>query len=534
MAEHQYIQLPPDSTGKKLMHRVEVILLYNVGTIDFVVGDTVVGGTSGAYGDITFVSGTTVSGEIHLNMHSQSAVTFTSGEDLEVLAVKFAEANGTGTPLYLPMTTLVSGENSQYTGIIDSRGSLKMKFHSGNPAVDITGRQEVVNPVTIAEYNFKYNKQSDVVSETIDGTATSTYIPLKSAVRFQCGTSSGDKVTKTSNPYHIIPEGITFGAIWTLWIGDEGKSNCRRRWGYFDAEDGWFFELNGTTLNAVQRSSATGVLVEWRVAQDDWNQDKVDGSGGDFNLSKVTLDVSKSNIYYMESAGGGGTTLGVYINGERIPVHSFVHSNYFSGVGIGQNNQLPLRWEQENTGTTASTSEMYVLSGIVSANTTSEALYNNRKGLGSLYTEAVSVGSDWTHMFSLRPAQTYQGKNNRAWIYPFLTTFISDTAAVVYTVSIAPSTTLADVGDGSWTQSGVGEYSLDSTNSTPFNQLVFDMAGPNEVVKCNHLQNGLGPGEAKLIRYSDITQSPMTCSVYCKSLGASTNVTMSFTWMELY
>jgi hypothetical protein len=535
MAEHQYIQLPPDSTGKKILHRAEVLLNYDNGVTAFTVGQRVTGETSGVTGDITYKSGTVSSGELHILLTSQSGVDFNDGENLQVDGVTKATANGTGTPIYFPGVSLISGHNTENHAVIDDDGSLYVRFDTGDPALDLAGRQEVVNPVPIAEYNFRYEgSSSNRVSFTTDGTASTTYMPTRDAVRMQVGMSTGDKVYAQSHEYHIFPAGISYGCIFALWVGDTGKSNCRRRWGMFDAEDGYYFEVDSTGINVVWRTSVSGSLVEYRIAQSNWNMDSIDGSEDLNNPSKKNLDVSKTNIYFIESAGSGGTTLGVFIDGKRIRIHSFLFANYFPGTAVQKSNNLPLRAELENTGETASTSELSIISGSVIANTTADALYATRKGLGSLHTGAKTVGQTWEHMFSIRAVQTYQGKDNRAWIFPYLTKFLSVTAPVEYVVSIAPTTELAGVDDGSWTQTGLAEYTIDSTNNSPFNLATYEFGGAGEAITCNHLKEGISPSEAKLIRYADITASPMTVSVYCRSLGVETDVSMSFTWMELY
>jgi hypothetical protein len=67
------------------------LLSYDTGTIAFNVGDTVTGGTSGATGIVTEVTeGDTTSGRIHLRNRNANA--YQAGEDLEVSAVKRAQA----------------------------------------------------------------------------------------------------------------------------------------------------------------------------------------------------------------------------------------------------------------------------------------------------------------------------------------------------------------------------------------------------------------------------------------------------------
>ncbi|MGD2072038.1 MAG: hypothetical protein PVG65_00910, partial [Candidatus Thorarchaeota archaeon] len=97
---HQYVQLPPDSTGKKLFHRAEIILTYKNGVTAFSIGDTVVCGTSGVTGDVVYVSGTVSAGDVHILLTIDSGTVIVDGEDLNVGGSKYAEANGTGSFYY--------------------------------------------------------------------------------------------------------------------------------------------------------------------------------------------------------------------------------------------------------------------------------------------------------------------------------------------------------------------------------------------------------------------------------------------------
>lgn len=66
------------------------LLSYDTGTVAFVVGDTVTGGTSGATGIVTEITeGDTTSGRIHLRARNSTA--FSNAEDLEVSAAKNAQ-----------------------------------------------------------------------------------------------------------------------------------------------------------------------------------------------------------------------------------------------------------------------------------------------------------------------------------------------------------------------------------------------------------------------------------------------------------
>ena len=73
---HQMIRVPPDSTGKKVFHRVEVLLPYDNGTVDFSEGDKVTGVTSGLIGTVLHIDGITASGTIHILLDASASMDF--------------------------------------------------------------------------------------------------------------------------------------------------------------------------------------------------------------------------------------------------------------------------------------------------------------------------------------------------------------------------------------------------------------------------------------------------------------------------
>ncbi|MEY2912554.1 MAG: Puniceispirillum phage, partial [Cyanobacteriota bacterium] len=74
------------------------------------------------------------------------------------------------------------------------------------------------------------------------------------------------------------------------------KAGLRQRVGYYGAANGFYIERDGTSAYFVERSSVTGVVTNTQVAQADWNQDPLDGTGP----SGLTLDSSKAQILYMD------------------------------------------------------------------------------------------------------------------------------------------------------------------------------------------------------------------------------------------
>ena len=126
------------------------------------------------------------------------------------------------------------------------------------------------------------------------------------------------------------------------------KDNLRQRIGYFGAQNGIYYELEGSTAYFVERSYTTGALVETRKSQAEWNVNTL-----------ASLDKSKAQIFWIdiEWLGLGTVRCGFIIDGKIIHCHSFHHANLIESTYI-TTASLPLRYEIKNTGTTASNSTL--------------------------------------------------------------------------------------------------------------------------------------------------------------------------------
>jgi hypothetical protein len=136
---------------------------------------------------------------------------------------------------------------------------------------------------------------------------------------------------------------------------EPAKDNLRQRVGYFNAANGLYIELEDDTLSFVERSSVTGSATETKVAQANWNVDKLDGTGP----SGRTLDITKAQILWMdiEWLGLGTVRMGFVIDGLFVHCHSFHHANLITSTYI-TTASLPLRYEIINLDTTATISTL--------------------------------------------------------------------------------------------------------------------------------------------------------------------------------
>lgn len=216
---------------------------------------------------------------------------------------------------------------------------------------DAFGRLRTSSPFTIFDSQHRY-QENDKWDTALNGGGTKTYVANESAINLTVPTTSGAYVyreTKRVFPYQpgkslLVMASFAFAA---------SKANLRQRIGYFGTQNGIYLEQDGTTTYIVRRSYVTGSVVNTRVAQADWNGDKLDGTG----LSARTLDLSKTQIFWLdiEWLGVGDVRCGFVVDGRMVIAHTF-HGDNVNATSYMTTAVLPLRQEIENTDTTASAS----------------------------------------------------------------------------------------------------------------------------------------------------------------------------------
>ena len=223
----------------------------------------------------------------------------------------------------------------------------------GGTNVDAFGRMRVSNPLTLFDSSHRY-ADNNLWASSITGTAAATFNANEGLVNLTVGTASGDQIIRETIKVFSYQPGKSLLVMSTFVLGD-AKANLRQRVGYYGAANGLYFEREGSSLYFVERSSVTGSVVNNRVAQADWNQDPLNGTGP----SGITLDASKAQILYMdiEWLGLGTCRMGFIIDGVFVPAHNFNHANLITTTYI-TTASLPLRYEMTNTGVTASASTL--------------------------------------------------------------------------------------------------------------------------------------------------------------------------------
>jgi hypothetical protein len=220
------------------------------------------------------------------------------------------------------------------------------------PQSDAFGRLRVSNPLTLFDSSHRY-KDNNLWEELVVGTGSTVgFSTTEGLINLGIGTTAGCSVIRETTKVFAYQPGKSL-QVMNTFVMDAPKTNLRQRVGYYGADNGMYLELDGDTLYFVERSLSLGTTT--RVAQSDWNIDKLDGTG----VSGYTLDISKAQIMWMdiEWLGVGTVRLGFVIDGKFIHAHSFHHANLIQSTYI-TTASLPLRYEIANTGITTSSSNL--------------------------------------------------------------------------------------------------------------------------------------------------------------------------------
>lgn len=211
---------------------------------------------------------------------------------------------------------------------------------------DAFGRLRVSEPLSLFDCKLVYGKESLHWTEQLDNGATSVHQPNRASVLLSAGGATAKAVRQTRRRM-VYQAGKSFLHLITFVMGP-AEANVRRRVGFFDEKNGIFLEQTTTDARFVVRSFVTGVAVDTNfAAQDDWNVDKLDGTGE----SGITLDLSKAQILWidMEWLSVGRVRCGFVIDGNFVLCHEFKHANNIESAYM-TNPNLPIRYEVEALG----------------------------------------------------------------------------------------------------------------------------------------------------------------------------------------
>lgn len=249
------------------------------------------------------------------------------------------------------------------------------------------------NAFTILDIDHVYDKNILLMDEYING-GTSVYQTNNASVLMSVS-STNHKVIRQSRLYTCYQPGKSLCIRMTgVLNANSNESTTTSRIGYFDENNGLFFQYSGGIYSMVKRKkNADNTITDTAINRINWN-DKLDGSGA----SEITIDFTKNIIYFIEFAflGVGIVNMGVVYSGTLYIAYTFTHTT-LSYPYIATPN-LPMRWEISSSG---GSGQLICTCGSVQ----SEGGYNiqgNTFGIGHRTTSLSVTGTNETYVMSIK------------------------------------------------------------------------------------------------------------------------------------
>ena len=417
--------------------------------------------------------------------------------------------------------------------IADQHGNIINGANPSGVAVDAFGRMRMSTPMTLFDSSHRY-RDNGLWNTSNTAGSNVVHSTNQGLVNLNLPTTANAEIIRETTKVFAYQPGKSLFTLNTF-VPATPKANLRQRIGYFGAQNGIYFEIDGTTAYFVERSYVTGELVETRVAQSEWNIDNLLGSsvnvpGGIGPCpSKITLDISKAQIMWtdIEWLGLGSVRCGFVIDGKLIHCHTFHHANLIESTYI-TTASLPLRYEIKNTGTTASNSTL----GQVCSTVISEGGYQ----LSGLQ-QAVGI-----------PIEAPRTLGTAGTFYPViglrLKTTRLDAIGILTALSVMPISTgffnwqiraSGSITGGSWVSAGTDssiEYNITGTAQTDGRILAsgFFSASNQGVTQIDILKEALFKFQ---LERNGLTSTPYEIALVVASDGANDTVVASMDWEEI-
>jgi len=248
-------------------------------------------------------------------------------------------------------------------GFMDTTG-LPVPISIGGTNTDAFGRLRVSEPYTLFDSQNRYASDNQFDTST-SGTGSLTFNTNQASNTLAVtagGVGSVVRQTFRSFPYQ---PGKGLLVLATFLMDNGTSANLNQKVGYFNTQNGVFFQRTASTNSFVLRSYTGGSVDDSRaVAQSSWNGDKLDGTGA----SGITLDLAHPQILWMdfEWLGVGTVRCGFIIDGQYIVCHTFDTANEYGTTVYMTTAILPVRYEITTTTAAVAASMTQICCSVVS------------------------------------------------------------------------------------------------------------------------------------------------------------------------
>jgi len=299
-----------------------------------------------------------------------------------------------------------------------------------NASVDAFGKWRVSNPVTLFDSKLIHGDAQALLwdESLISGTmATSGPTVAKPFIDFtSTNVTAGRRVRQTFRRFNYQP-GKSMQVLITgvLELASGTKTGCERRLGYYDDDNGVFFESDAGTIGVTIRTNDTSSPVDTTVTQANWNLDTMDGDNDAANPSGETLDITKAQIFVIDFQwlSVGRIRFGLEHEGHIHYVHESTAANVVN-IPWASTPNLPVRYEIITTTSSGVCSMRCICSAVISEGGTNDNGLVHRTSTAGTAVTTTTEGTLYA-LVGLRLKSTHLG----------LTVKILETAVQIQTAS---------------------------------------------------------------------------------------------------
>lgn len=269
-------------------------------------------------------------------------------------------------------------------------------YSADSPSIDAFGKWRVSNPTTLFDSKQVVDSGSFYFDIKTIGSATVIWNSGSAQSTLKVTQTSGSRAIKQTKRIFVYQPGKSQQIICTGKFGI-GVDGIKKSIGTFDDNDGFFFQMSGSSFGIVLRKTINGVKTDTFISQSSWNLDKMNGFGPSAN----TLDTNKAQIYTedFEWLGVGRVRYGVVQKGVLIYVHEINNYNSLDTVYL-RNPNLPIRYEiSTHKNTTTGSLMTQICSTVIS-----EGGFQNvgKRVVATNYTGATIGTSDYDAVLFIR------------------------------------------------------------------------------------------------------------------------------------
>ena len=215
---------------------------------------------------------------------------------------------------------------------------------------DAFGKLRTSTPYTLIDNKFPFAPVGTATPEYLSNTMEDCNFTVGIGVVAVYGSSqckmtitngsAPSSYTSQSRKYATYQPGksLLFLSSGIIKFSTTTSTNYTARIGYFDDNNGLFFEQNQTNIAVVLRN----LTSDTRITQNNWNIDKFDGTG----ISGVILNFETSQLFVIdfEWLSVGRIRFGFYLFGRIFYCHQITNINYLTAPYMVTPN-LPIRYQ---------------------------------------------------------------------------------------------------------------------------------------------------------------------------------------------